>query len=298
MDDTEMLASQFELHRPRLRSVAYRMLGSLAEADDAVQDTWLRLSRAGADDVDNLGGWLTTVVARVSLNILRSRNRRREEPLEIHIPDPVIGEDGKFQPEEQALLADSVGLALLVVLDTLTPDERLAFVLHDMFDLPFKEIAGLLGRSTPAAKQLAIRARRRVQSSEIPADPDPAVQRQVIDAFFTAARQGDFGGLVAVLHPDVMLRIDAGADASISMLVRGAAAVAGQALSGIRRLLDAPASVMRPVLVNRSAGVLVTINAQPYTVMSFTVTEGKIIEIDSIADPSRLQKIAAGIVAE
>ena len=293
MDDSEWLTSQFERHRPRLRAVAYRMLGSLAEADDAVQDAWLRLSRAGAEDVGNLGGWLTTVVARVSLNMLRSRNRRREEPLEVHIPDPVIGMDGEFQPEEEALLADSVGLALLVVLDTLTPDERLAFVLHDMFELPFKEIGDLLGRTTPAAKQLASRARRRVQGAGIPPDPDLARQREVVEAFFTASRRGDFGALVSVLHPDVLLRIDGGADrAEASMRIHGAAAVARQALTGIRQMLGSPAAVLHPVLVNGSAGVIVTMNRQPLAVMSFTVAEGKIMEIDSIADPERVRKIA------
>ncbi len=209
MDDTEWLAGHFERHRPHLRAVAYRMLGSLPEADDAVQDTWLRLSRSGADDIENLGGWLTTIVARVCLNMLRARNRRREEPLAVHIPDPVISPDGEHQPEEQALLADSVGLALLIVLDTLTPDERLAFVLHDMFDLPFTEIAAMVGRTPAAAKQLASRARRRVSGAGMPApDPDLARQREVVDAFFAAARQGDFDALVAVLHPDVLLRID------------------------------------------------------------------------------------------
>src|SRR6185437_8757179 len=259
MDDTEWLASRFEQHRPRLRAVAYQMLGSLAEADDAVQDTWLRLSRAGAGDVDNLGGWLTTIVARVSLNMLRSRKRRREESLEVYVPDPVIGRDGTAQPEQEALIADSVGLALLVVLDTLTPDERLAFVLHDMFDLPFNDIAALLGRSTPAAKQLASRARRRVRGAEIPAEPDHTVQRRVVDAFFAAARQGDFGDLVMVLHPDVVLRIDAGTGSpDMQRRIEGAAAVARQALYGIRLLFDGPATVLQPVLVNGSAGVIAT----------------------------------------
>lgn len=294
MEDIEWLASRFEQHRPRLRAVAYQMLGSLAEADDAVQDTWLRLSRAGADDVDNLGGWLTTIVARVSLNMLRSRKRRREESLEVHVPDPVIGRDGKAQPEDEALIADSVGLALLVVLDTLTPDERLAFVLHDMFDLPFNDIAALLGRSTPAAKQLASRARRRVRGAEIPAEPDHTVQRRVVDAFFAAARQGDFGALVMVLHPGVVLRIDAGTGSpDLQQRIQGAAAVARQALFGIRLLFDSPATVLHPVLVNGSAGVIATVNERPLAVMSFIVAEGKIIEIDSLSDPSRLPDIAA-----
>jgi RNA polymerase sigma factor (sigma-70 family) len=232
MEDSEWLAGHFERQRPHLRAVAYRMLGSLAEADDAVQDTWVRLSRSGAADVENLGGWLTTIVARVCLNMLRSRHLRREEPLAVHLPDPVIS---VASPEEHAVLADSVGLALLVVLDTLTPDERLAFVLHDMFELPFKEISPLVGRTPAAAKQLASRARRRVKGAEIPADPDLARQREVVDAFFAAARRGDFDALVAVLHPDVLLRVDGGEQApEASMLIRGSTAVARQAAMGIR----------------------------------------------------------------
>ncbi len=212
MDENEWLADRFEEQRDHLRAVAYRMLGSLTEADDAVQDTWLRLSRAGASEVENLGGWLTTIVARVCLNMLRSRNRRREQSLGVHIPDPVISPDGELQPEEEALLADSVGLALLVVLDTLSPAERLAFVLHDMFELPFEEIAAMVGRSPAAARQLASRARRRVKGTErVAPDPDLARQREVVDAFFLAARGGDFDALVALLDPDVVLRADFGA---------------------------------------------------------------------------------------
>jgi RNA polymerase sigma factor (sigma-70 family) len=298
MDD-EWLASHFERHRPHLRAVAYRMLGSLTEADDAVQDAWLRLSRSGADDVENLGGWLTTIVARVCLNTLRSRGRRPEEPLgvDVHVPDLVISAEADSQPEQQALLADSVGLALLVVLDTLTPDERLAFVLHDMFQLPFAEIAPVMGRTPESARQLASRARRRVKGAEVPADPDVARQREVVNAFFSAVRQGDFDALVAVLHPDVVVRIDAGARrGGAAPLVRGSAAVARQALSGLQRSLGHPAARLHPVLVNGTAGVLVTMNGQPYTVMSFTVTEGKIAEIDSIADPGRVSRLAAGVL--
>jgi RNA polymerase sigma factor (sigma-70 family) len=294
MEDSEWLAGRFEDHRPHLRTVAYRMLGSLAEADDAVQDTWLRLSRSGADDVDNLGGWLTTIVARVCLNMLRSRKVRREEHLGVHIPDPVISPEGETQPEEQALLADSVGLALLVVLDTLTPDERLAFVLHDMFELPYKEIAPIVGRTPAAAKQLASRARHRVKGAQIPVDPDLARQREVVDAFFAAARRGDFDALVAVLHPDALLRTDGGAQrAEASMLIRGADAVARQAARGIRQLLGSPAAQIHPVLVNGSAGVVVTLDGQPLTVMSFTVAYGKVARIDAIADPERVRRIAA-----
>src|SRR5487761_501941 len=192
MDENEWLADRFEEHRSHLRAVAYRMLGSLTEADDAVQDAWLRLSRADADEVENLGGWLTTVVARICLNMLRSRNQRRESSLDARVPDPVISPDGELQPEQEALLADSVGLALLVVLDTLTPAERLAFVLHDMFELPFEEIGPMLGRSDAAARQLALRARHRVKGGSPAPDLDPARQRKVVDAFYAAARRGDF----------------------------------------------------------------------------------------------------------
>jgi RNA polymerase sigma factor (sigma-70 family) len=295
MDDSEWLAGRFEGHRPHLRAVAYRMLGSLAEADDAVQDAWVRLNRSGAADVENLGGWLTTVVARVCLNMLRSRNLRREEPLAVHLPDPVIVPEAGIQPEEQALLADSVGLALLVVLDTLTPDERLAFVLHDMFELPFKQIAPVVGRTPAAAKQLASRARRRVKGAEIPADPDVGRQREVVDAFFAAARGGDFDALLAVLHPDVVVRVDGGKrNPEASMLIRGSAAVARRAAIGIRRLVGHPAAGLHRVLVNGSAGVIVTMDGQPTTLMSFTVTDGRIAAIGGIADPERLRRILAG----
>ena len=294
MDDNEWLAGHFEQHRPHLRAVAYRMLGSLTDADDAVQDTWLRLSRSGDAGVANLGGWLTTIVARVCLNMLRSRNRRREEPLAVHIPDPVISPEGEIQPEEQALLADSVGLALLVVLDTLTPDERLAFVLHDMFELPFGEIAPIVGRTPAAAKQLASRARRRVRGASMPApDPDPARQRAVVDAFFAAARRGDFDALVAVLHPGVVARADFGAQRpAASVVIRGADAVARQALLGGAL----PAARLHPVLVNAAPGVVVTVRGRPFAVMSFTVADGKIAEIDTIADPERVRRIAAAVL--
>jgi RNA polymerase sigma factor (sigma-70 family) len=291
MDENQWLVDRFEEQRPRLRAVAYRMLGSLAEAEDAVQDAWLRLSGSSSGEVENLGGWLTTVVARVCLNMLRSRNIRREEPLGVHVPDPVIGAEGGLQPEEQALLADSVGLALQVVLDTLNPDERLAFVLHDMFDLPFEEIAPMVGRTPVAARQLASRARRRVKGAEIPADHDLARQREVIDAFFAAARGGDFAALVAVLDPDVVLRIDAGAaHAAASMVVRGAEAVARQALTGLAGALRA--FDLQPALVNGAAGMVMSRHGRPLTVMGFTVADGKIAEIDAVADPRRLQRIA------
>ncbi|MGI5242824.1 sigma-70 family RNA polymerase sigma factor [Dactylosporangium sp. CA-139066] len=471
MNGDEWLATHFERHRPRLRAVAYRMLGSLTEADDAVQDTWLRLSRAGTEDVSNLDGWMTTITARVCLNMLRTRSQRREEPFPVHVPDPVISLEGEPQPEEQALLADAVGLALLVVLDTLSPDERLAFVLHDLFAVPFAEIGPLLGRTPAATKQLASRARRRVRLAESPAAGDiagpaapdlaqpaasavvPAVvasaggvasavarsaggvasavarsaggaasaggvdsaaaaalaasaardvaglaardhgrpaagvpscpggadlggsaadvadlaagargrravggpagpvaadvaasatgnvaapadgdvvgsgatdtaasaagnrvrraagdparpaaadlgrQREVVDAFFAAAREGDLRALVAVLHPAVVLRLDAGpARPGASMLLRGPDAVARQAATGIRLLLDAPAAQLRPVVVNGTAGVIVVRDAQPFAVMAFTTTGGAIVEINAITDPARVRAATAAIV--
>ena len=295
MDENEWLADRFEDHRAHLRAVAYRMLGSLTEADDAVQDTWLRLSRSGADDVENLGGWLTTIVARVCLNMLRSRTTRREEALGVHLPDPVISPQGMLQPDEEAVLADSVGLALLVVLDTLSPAERLAFVLHDMFQLPFEEIAPMVGRSPTAARQLASRARRRVRGADLPApDPDLARQRDVVDAFFQAARGGDFDALVALLDPDVVLRSDFGARRPAAPRVtHGAAAVARQALIGAL-----PAAHLHPALVNGAAGVVVTVHGRPFAVLGFTVTDGRIVEIDAIADPDRVPRIAAAVLGD
>ena len=296
MDENQWLADRFEEHRARLRSVAYRMLGSLSDADDAVQDTWLRLSRSRAGEVENLGGWLTTIVARVCLNMLRSRNRRAERSLEVRLPDPVISQDAELQPEEEALLADSVGLALLVVLDTLTPAERLAFVLHDMFELPFAEIAPMLGRTPEAARQLASRARRRVKGAEVPApDPDLARQRDVVDAFFSAARGGNFDDLVAVLDPGVVLRIDAGARHPVaSMELRGAASVARQALTGLSSALRV--ARLHPALVNGAAGVVVTVRGRPAAVMGFTIAGGKIAEIDAIADPERVAEITGDVL--
>jgi len=293
MDENEWLADRFEDHRAHLRAVAYRMLGSLTEADDAVQDTWLRLSRSGADGVENLGGWLTTIVARVCLNMLRSRTSRREEALGVHLPDPVISPPGVLQPDEEAVLADSVGLALLVVLDTLSPAERLAFVLHDMFQLPFEEIAPMVGRSPTAARQLASRARRRVKGADLPAaDPDLARQRDVVDAFFLAARGGDLGALVALLDPDVVLRADFGARRpAASRVVRGAAAVARQAVLGAL-----PGADLHPALVNGAAGAVVTVGGRPFAVLGFTVAEGRILEIDAIADPERVRRVAAAVL--
>jgi RNA polymerase sigma factor (sigma-70 family) len=295
MDGNEWLADRFEEHRTHLRAVAYRMLGSLAEADDALQDTWMRISRADASEIENLGGWLTTITARVCLNMLRSRNIRREQPLGVHIPDPVISPEGVLQPDEEALLADSVGLALLVVLDTLSPAERLAFVLHDMFELPFEEIAPMVGRSPAAARQLASRARRRVKGAELPpSDPDLARQRDVVDAFFLAARGGDFEALVALLDPDVVLRSDFGAGRpAASRVVHGAAAVARQAL-----MAALPTAELLPALVNGAAGMVITVRGRPFAVMGFTVVEGKIVEIDAIADPERVRRIAAAVLGD
>ena len=270
------------------------MLGSLTDADDAVQDTWLRVSRADANQVENLGGWLTTIVARICLNMLRSRNTRGEESLDAHIPDPLISPEGAPQPEEEALLADSVSLALLVVLDTLAPAERLAFVLHDMFQLPFSEIAPMVGRSPEAARQLASRARRRVKGAEIrAADTDLGRQRQVVDAFFRAARGGDFDTLVTLLDPDVVLRSDyGGRRPGAAKITRGAAAVAGQALLGAL-----PGAELHPALVNGLAGVVITVRGRPYAVMGFTVAHDKIIEIDAIADPDRVSRIATAVLS-
>jgi RNA polymerase sigma factor (sigma-70 family) len=293
MNENQWMADRFEEHRAHLRAVAYRMLGSLTEADDAVQDTWIRVSRAGANDVENLGGWLTTIVARVCLNMLRSRKVRREESLDVHLPDPVITPEGTAQPEDEALLADSVGLALLVVLDTLTPAERLAFVLHDMFDLPFEEIAPMVGRTPEAARQLASRARRRVKGADVPSpDADRARQREVVDAFYRAARGGDVETLVTLLDPDVVLREDFGIRRpGASKVIRGAAAVAGQALKGAL-----PAAHVHPALVNGAAGAVITVGGRPFAVMGFTVSEGKIVEIDVIADPERVARIATAVL--
>jgi len=285
MDDNDWLAERFESHRTHLRAVAYRMLGSLTEADDAVQESWLRLSRTDTSDVASLGGWLTTVVGRVCLDMLRSRRARREEPAS-RLPDPVVGRADGFDPEHQALLANSVGLALLVVLDTLDPAERLAFVLHDMFALPYDEIAPIVGRSLGATRQLASRARRRVQGVPTTPDPDLGRQRAVVDAFFAAARDGDFGRLVAVLDPDVVLRSDGGVlPPGTSHLVHGAEAVAGQAFAF---RASGEAGTPEPVLVNGAAGMVVRREGRPRVVFGFTVVDGRIVEIDILADPERV----------
>jgi RNA polymerase sigma-70 factor, ECF subfamily len=288
VDERDWLAERFEENRPHLRAVAYRMLGSLAEADDAVQQAWLLLSRSETDGIENLGGWLTTVVARVCLNMLQARRSRREVPLDAHVPDPVVSLELELDPEHQALLADSVGLALLVVLETLAPAERLALVLHDMFDVPFDEIAPIVGRSPAAARQLASRARRRVKGAAPVPDADPARQREAVDAFLAAARGGDFQGLLEVLDPDVVLRADAGAvPGRASRVIRGARAVAEQSLAYARRL----GPFARPALVNGAAGIVAAPGGRPVSVLGFTVTRGRIIEIDILANPERLSRL-------
>jgi RNA polymerase sigma factor (sigma-70 family) len=286
VDKRDYLADRFEANRTHLRAVAYRMLGSVNEADDAVQESWLRLSRAQAADVENLRAWLTTVVARVCLDMLRSRRSRREEPFGPHVPEPIVSREDGVDPEHEALLADSVGLALLVVLERLDPAERLAFVLHDMFGVPFDEIAPIVGRSPVAARQLASRARRRVQGAAPGPDVDLARQREVVDAFLAAARGGDFEALLAVLDPDVVLRIDRGALPGASREIRGAPAVAEQVRTFARL-----APFARPALVNGAAGVVVAARGRPLTVAGFTVTRGRIVEIDLLADPARLRDL-------
>jgi RNA polymerase sigma-70 factor, ECF subfamily len=285
MDQQEWLARQFEDHRPRLRAVAYRMLGSLSEADDAVQDAWLRLSRADRSEVENLSGWLTTVVARVALNMLRARNTRRERPLDVYVPDPIIDPADGSNPEHDALLAESVGLALLVVLETLTPAERLAFVLHDMFAVPFDEIAPIVERSPEATRQLASRARRRVRGAAPVPDADLTTQWEVVEAFLAAAREGDFDALIALLDPEVVLRADFGR-AGIPLHVQGAETIASRALPWSRVDLT-----MRRALINGAAGVVTFLRGRPFSIAALTVKEGRIVEIDFLADPERIAQL-------
>lgn len=285
MTQQEWLAEQFENQRPHLRAVAYRMLGSVSEAEDAVQDAWIRVSRAGTDDVENLGGFLTTVVARVALNMLRSRRTRREEPLDYHLPDPIIDPADGTAPEHEALLADSVGLALLTVLETLSPAERLAFVLHDMFAVPFEEIAAIVDRSPEAARQLASRARRRVRRADPVTTADLSAQWEVVEAFLAAARDGDFGELVSVLDPDVVLRVDGGRT-GLSKAVQGAEAVAGQA-----KLWARVDFTMHRVLVNGAAGIVSFLHGRPFAVAAATIRNGTILELDFLVDPERLERL-------
>ena len=288
MTEIDFLAEQFEEHRLHLRKVAYRMLGSVSEADDAVQEAWLRLSRSDADEIENLGGWLTTVVARVSLNMLRSRKSRREEPIGVRVPEPIIDRTDGTDPEHEALLADAVGLALFVVLETLTPAERLAFVLHDMFAVPFDEIAPIVGRSPQAARKLASRARQRVQRENTVPDADLDAQREVVEAFLAAAREGDFDRLLSVLDPDVVVRSDFG---TRSEELRGAAAVAAQASTYARLDLES-----RPALINGAFGMVSMRAGRPFAVAGVTVRGGRIVEMDFLADPERLARLDLAIL--
>jgi RNA polymerase sigma factor (sigma-70 family) len=282
---------QFERHRPHLQAVAYRMLGSVGEAEDAVQEAWLRLQRSDTDAVANVGGWLTTVVGRVCLDMLRARRSRREDYVGSWLPEPIVSIEPDRDPEQQALLADSVGLALLVVLETLNPAERLAFVLHDMFDVPFDELAQIVGRTPTATRQLASRARRRVRGLAPAADPDIAKQREVVDAFLAAARAGDFDALVAVLDPDVVFRLDTGGAAPRARTpITGAPDVARQILQAGRPF--APFS--RPAVVNGSAGAVVVRDGKPFAVVGFTIAAGRIVELDLVADPDKLRRLTFG----
>ncbi len=294
MNDQDWLADRFEANRAHLRGVAYRMLGSLTEADDAVQEAWLRLSRTDTSEVDNLRAWLTTVVGRVCLNMLRSRKTRREASLETHIPDPIVSPEAGIDPEQEALLGDSVGLAMLVVLDALTPAERVAFVLHDVFAVPFDEIAPIVGRTPAATRQLASRARRRVQGAPVP-DVDLAGQWVVVDAFLAAARAGDFERLLAVLDPDVVLRSDGGTTRpGLVSLVHGAEAVASQALS-FRRVAQGATRV----LVNGiPGGVAWAPDGSPFAVVALTVKGGRVVAIDILADPERLRQLDLAVVTD
>lgn len=292
MDDQTWLAERFETHRGHLKAVAYRMLGSLTEADDAVQDAWLRLSRSDTSDVDNLRAWLTTVVGRICLNMLRSRRLHREAPLDSYVPDPIVSPEEGVDPEHEALLGDSVGLALLVVLDTLTPAERVAFVLHDVFAVPFDDIAPIVGRSSAAARQLASRARRRVQGAPVP-DADLDGQWAVVDAFLAAAREGNFEGLLAVLDPDVVLRSDGGtARPALARVVRGAQAVATNAM-GFRRFAG---TATRALVNGTPGGVAWAPDGRPFAVVSMTVQGGKVVAIDVLADPDRLRTLDLAVL--
>jgi RNA polymerase sigma factor (sigma-70 family) len=284
MDERDWLAQRFQQHRPRLQAVAYRMLGSVSEADDAVQEAWLRLSRANSDQIDNLQAWLVTAVGRVALNLLRARKARREEPLDAHLPDPIVDRADGVGPEHQALLADSVGLALLVVLETLTPAERLAYVLHDMFSVPFDQIGAILDRSPSAARQLASRARRRIRGADTTPDADPAAQQEVVGAFLAAARDGDFDALVAVLDPDVVERADTGSGAIVE--VRGAENVARRAMAAAQLGL-----VGRPALVNGAAGWVSLLDGDIFAVAALTVQNGRITTMDILLDPARLARL-------
>jgi RNA polymerase sigma-70 factor, ECF subfamily len=301
--ESDVLTAGFQEQRPRLRAVAYRMLGSLSEADDAVQDAWIRASAADSGDIDNLGAWLTTIVTRVCLNMLRARKQRREDPLDVHLPDPIVSAEivsaGNASaekigdPEHEAIVTDAVGLALMVVLDTLTPVERVAFVLHDTFAIPFEEIAPIIDRTPAATRQIASRARRRVRANAPAVEPNISRQREVVNAFFAAARNGDFEGLVAVLHPDIIFRLDGGTrHASLTTAVSGAHQVASQAV-----MFGPNSPVMHPVLVNGTVGVVAVVGGRVQSVTSFTVADGAIVAIDALFDPDRLREIDFGPLA-
>src|SRR5918999_1803653 len=284
MDERDWLAQRFQEHRPRLRAVAYRMLGSTSEADDALQEAWIRLSRSNAGEIDNLEAWLVTVVGRVALNMLRSRKTRGEEPLDAHLPDPIVDRADGIDPEHEALLADSVGLALLVVLETLTPAERLPYVLHDMFSVPFDEIGAILERSPDAARQLASRGRRRIRAADTTPDADAAAQQEVVEAFLAAARDGDFDALVAVLDPDIVLREDWGSGTIVE--VRGAENVARRARAASQLGL-----VVRPALINGAAGWVSLLDAEVYAIAALTLRGGRITTMDILLDPARLARL-------
>lgn len=285
------LARQFEQDRRRLWAVAFRMLGASGEADEAVQEAWLRLARSNSEEIENLSSWLTTVVARICLDMLRARKARQEEPLGPHVPDPIVSPVEGGDPEHEALVADSVGLALLGVLETLSPEERVAFVLHDMFSVPFEQVADLLDRSPAAARKAASRARGRVEAEPTEPDVDLDRQREVVEAFFAASREGDFDALVAVLHPEVILRADGGeARPSANHVIRGAAEVASRAMTFAHL-----GPFARPVRVNGVVGVLVAPEGKPFSVMAFTVAGGRIVAMDALADPDRLDRLELGV---
>jgi RNA polymerase sigma factor (sigma-70 family) len=284
MDERDWLAKRFQEHRPRLRAVAYRMLGSTSEADDAVQEAWIRLNRSNAGEIDNLEAWLVSAVGRVALNLLRARKTRREEPLDAHLPDPIVDRADGIDPEHEALLADSVGLALLVVLETLTPAERLAYVLHDIFSVPFDQIGAILDRSPEAARQLASRGRRRIRGADTTPDADPAAQQEVVEAFLAAARDGDFDALVAVLDPDIVERVDTGSGTLVE--VRGAESVARRAMAASQLGL-----VALPALVNGAAGWVSLLDGEVYAVAALTLRNGRITTMDILLDPARLARL-------
>ncbi|HEY5454944.1 MAG TPA: sigma-70 family RNA polymerase sigma factor [Acidothermaceae bacterium] len=289
MQDEEFWAKRFEQQRSRLESLAYRMLGSMAEAQDAVQESWLRVSRASGDDVDNEAGWLTTIVSRQCLNMLRARATRREQPLDVRLPDPVVEFGDGVDPAEQSVLADSVGAALMIVLNSLDPAERLAFVLHDMFAVPFRDIAPMVERTPAAARQLASRARRQIEGATPSGRPDRVRQRELVDAWLAAARDGDFARLVAMLHPNAVLRVDSGG--ADSKLVRGAVAIAGQAM----RYRATAALLAHFATVNAGPGIIGTVDGRVTSVLGFTVANGLIVEVNILTDPRRLEALDLGL---